>query len=118
MKNPSRDPMKTPRIVARILSALFVGFALMMFIGETMESSKRANPEPMSIYTMIQLALFGIGLFGLALAWKWEFVGGFIALLAFITIFIVNPDALVWPMFIFPGNAILFIFVAYRSKEY
>ena len=118
MITTSTDPMKTPRLVARILSAIFIGFALMMFIGETMESSKRANPEPMSVYSMIQLALFGIGLFGLALAWKWEFIGGIISLLAFITIFIVNPDALVWPMFIFPGNAILFIFVAYRSKEY
>ena len=116
MKTTSRDPMKTPRLVARILSALFVGFALIMFIGESMEGAKRANPEPMTVYTIVQLALFGIGLLGLALAWKWELIGGIISLLAFITIFIVNPDALLLPMFIFPGNAILFIFVAYRSK--
>lgn len=108
--------MKTPRIVARIMSALFVGFALIMFIGETMESAKRANPEPMTFNTIIQLTLFGIGLLGLALAWKWEFTGGIISLLAFITIFIVNPAALLWPMFIFPANAILFIAVAHRSK--
>lgn len=109
--------MKAPRIVARIMSALFVGFALIMFIGESMESAKRGNPEPMTFYTIIQFALFGIGLLGLALAWKWEMAGGVISLLAFITIFIVNPAALLWPMFIFPGNAILFIYVAYQSKS-
>lgn len=109
--------MKTPRIVARIMSALIVGFAFIMFIGETLESAKRANPEPMTFYTIIQLTLFGIGLLGLALAWKWELIGGIISLLAFITIFIVNPEALLWPMFIFQGNAILFIAVGYRSKK-
>jgi hypothetical protein len=116
MKVKSTDSMKIPRLVARILSALFVGFALIMFIGETLESAKRANPEPMTFYTIIQLTLFGIGLLGLALAWKWEYIGGIISFLAFITIFVVNPEALLWPMLIFPANAILFIAVAYRSK--
>lgn len=116
MKANSTDPMKTPRLVARIMSALFVGFAFFMFIGETIESAKRANPEPMTFNTIIQLTLFGIGLLGLALAWKWEFIGGIISLLAFITIFFVNPAVLLWPMFIFPGNAILFIGIAYQSK--
>jgi len=59
MNPKSTDPMKIPRLIARILSALFVGFALMMFIGETLESSKRVNPEPMTFYTIIQLGLFG-----------------------------------------------------------
>jgi len=117
MKTTSKDPMQNPRLVARILSALFVSFALMMFIGESMESAKKAHAEPMSLYVIIQLCLFGIGLLGLVLAWKWELIGGIISLLAFITIFIVNPEALLWPMFIFPGNAILFIFVAYLSKQ-
>jgi len=111
------DPFKIPRIVARVMSALFVGFALFMFIGETMESAKRANPEPITSYTIIQLTLFGIGLFGLALAWKWELIGGIISLLAFIAIFIVNPEAILLPMFIFPANAILFIGIAYQSKN-
>lgn len=117
MKPGSTNSMKIPRIIARVMSAIIVAFALMMFIGETMESAKRANPEPMTLNTIIQLALFGIGLLGLALAWKWELIGGIISLLAFITIFIVNPAALLWPMFIFPGNAILFIAVGYRSKK-
>jgi hypothetical protein len=108
--------MKTPRIVARIMSAIIIAFALMMFIGETMESAKRANPEPMTLNTIMQLTLFAIGLLGLALAWKWELIGGIISLFAFTAIFIVNLKALLWPMFIFPANAILFIAVGYLRK--
>jgi hypothetical protein len=64
----------------------------------------------------VQLSIFGIGILGLALAWKWELVGGAVSLLAFITLFIVNPDALLWTMFIFPVNALLFLGVGYRSR--
>jgi hypothetical protein len=118
MTTNSNDPMKTPRIVARIMSAIFVGFALLMFIGEAIQSNKRGTGEPMTTYTIVQLTLFAIGLLGLAFAWKWELTGGIISLIAFITIFIVNPDALLLPMFIFPGNAILFIVLGYRSKVF
>jgi hypothetical protein len=65
---------------------------------------------------VLQIALFAIGLLGLVLAWKWEFIGGIISLLAFIMIFIINADAMVLPMFICPANAILFIAIAYKSK--
>jgi hypothetical protein len=115
MKTTSTNPMRIPRIVARVMSGIIVGFALLMFIGESIESDKKVNPEPMSIYTIVQLTLFGIGLFCLALAWKWEILGGIISLLAFIAIFIVNPEALLLPMFIFPANAILFF--CYRLPE-
>jgi hypothetical protein len=109
--------MKTLRIVAMITSAVIVAFALFMFIGESMESAKRGTSEPMPFNTILQLALFGIGLFGLILAWKWALAGGIISLLAFITIFMVNPKALLWPMLIFPAIAVLFIIVGYRRKE-
>ena len=117
MKSNSTNSMKTPRIVARVMSAIIIAFALIMFIGETMESAKRGTSSPLTSNAILQLSLFGIGLLGLALAWKWELIGGIISLLAFITIFIVNPAALLLPMFIFPVNAILFIAVAYRSKD-
>jgi hypothetical protein len=110
------NSVKTIRIIARVMSAIIVAFALIMFIGETMESAKRTPHSPMTLYTIIQLALFAIGLISLALAWKWEFIGGIISLIAFLAIFIVNPSALLWPMFIFPANAILFIAAAYFNK--
>ena len=109
--------MKTLRIIALIVSAIIVAFALMMFIGESMESAKRGTSEPMTFHTILQLALFGIGLLGLVFAWKWALTGGIISLLAFITIFFVNPQALLWPMLIFPANAILFIYVGYWRKK-
>jgi len=117
MKTESSTKMKIPRLVARIMSAIIVGFALIMFIGESMESNKRGTSEPMTLYMMRGLILFGIGLLGLVIAWKWEMAGGIISLLAFILIFIVDPDSLLWPMFIFPANAILFIVAGYGSKD-
>jgi hypothetical protein len=114
MKNNSKNSMKIPRIIARVLSVILVSFALMMFIGESMESAKRGSSTPMTLNTILQLTLFGIGLLGLVLAWKWQLIGGILSLLAFIALFIVNPSTLV--IFIFPANAILFIFVGYRSK--
>ena len=109
--------MKLPRLIARIMSAIIVVFASIMFIGETTESNKRVTSEPLTSNALLQLILFAIGLSGLIIAWKWEKLGGIISLLAFILIFIVNPDALLWPMFIFPANAILFIVVGYGSKD-
>lgn len=68
MKTTSTDPMKTLRIAARVMSALIVGFALLMFIGEAIESSKRATPEPMTMSAIIGLTLAGIGLLFIAAA--------------------------------------------------
>jgi hypothetical protein len=109
--------MKTLRIIARVMSALIVGFALAMFIGEGMQSAKRGTGEPMTMNAMIGLTLAGIGLLGLALAWKWEMAGGIICVVAFIVLFIVNIDALLLPMLLFPANGLLFIAAAYWSKE-
>lgn len=117
MQTGPSTKMKILRFVARIMSAIMVGFAIIMFIGESMESSKKVNSEPLTTNAMFQLILFSIGLSGLIIAWKWEKLGGIISLLAFISIFIVNPAALLWPMFIFPAIAILFIVVGYDSKN-
>lgn len=117
MKTNSINTLKTLRIVALVLSAIVVVFALVMFIGEGMESHKRGTAEPMTTYSIVQLILMGIGLLGLALAWKWEMAGGVISLVAFILLFIVNPDALLWTMLVFPAIAILFIASAYFRKK-
>ena len=114
MKTNSTVTMKTPRIIARVLSAIIVSAFLLMFIGSSIQSAQRINPVPLTLYTIIQLTLFGIGILGLAIAWKWEMAGGVISFLAFITVFFVNPEA--WVIFIFPANAILFFVVGYRSK--
>jgi len=113
MKENSKNPLKIPRI-ARVLSIILIGFFLVMFIGESLESAKRNTSSPMTANTILQLTIFGIGLLGLVAAWKWELTGGILSLVAFTALFIVNPSALA--VFIFPLNAILFIFVGYQSK--
>lgn len=115
MTNRPAENMKVPRLVARSMSAIIIGFALLMFIGESFEGRANPNPQPFSGYILFQFGLFGLGMLGLLLAWKWEMKGGLLALLAFITLFIVNPEAFVPAMLIFPANAIIFMGVAYRS---
>ena len=117
MKTNSAKTTNTLCIVARVMSAIIVVFALTMFIGEGMESAKRGTSEPMTMEAMIGLALAGTGLLGLALAWKWEMAGGIICVVAFIVFFIVNAGTLLWPMLIFPANGLLFIAAAYWSNE-
>ena len=110
--------IKILRLIAKIISAIIIVFALIMFIGEAFEGRGKTTNTPMTFYSIIQLVFFGIGLLGLVIAWKWDFLGGIISLLAFTTIFIINPHALLWPMLIFPAISILFIIVAYLSKAY
>lgn len=95
MKYGSLKTMNPLRMVARIMSAIIVVFALIMFIGESMESVNRLSNEPLTRYSILQLLLFSIGLLGLAIAWKWELTGGLVSLIAFVTLFIVNTAAFV-----------------------
>jgi hypothetical protein len=117
LKTSSKDSLKTLRLVARIMSAIIVGFALLMFIGESMGSRTRGTSEPMTIKAIIGLSLADMGLLGLALAWIWEMAGGIICAVSFIVLFIINANAMLMPMLIFPANAALFIAVAYLSKK-
>ena len=108
--------MKNAFIIARTMSAIFVSFALFMLIGSAIEGAQKVNPEPTTQHVIIQLSFFGIGLVGLILAWKWKITGGVISLAAFIALFIVNINAMVWIMIIFPANALLFILIGLVNK--
>ncbi len=105
------------RTIARVMSVIIVTFSLLMFIGEGIQSDKRGSGEPLTMNATIGLTLAGIGLLGLALAWKWEMTGGLICVLAFLALFIVNTDSLLVPMLIFPANGLLFIAVAYQKRK-
>jgi len=50
MKTTSTGSVKTLRIIARVISTIIVGFALFMFILESLEGAKRANPEPNHVH--------------------------------------------------------------------
>ncbi len=100
--------IKIFRWILRVLSGLIIVFFLLMFIGETFFGE---NPgEPLTADAILQLSLAGVGLIGLGLAWKWELIGGIIALVPFVVVAIINPIILLpSPVYIWPFTAILFI---------
>ncbi len=102
--------------LTRVLSALIIVFFLFMFVGETFFGE---NPgEPMTNKAILQLSVFGTGLTGLVLAWKWELAGGIIALVAFVVLAIINPTTLQpSPLLLYPATAILFIVLWVKSKK-
>ena len=105
--------IKIFRWTLRVLSAIFIIFFLFMFIGETLDSA-----NPLSTNSIIQLSLMGIGLIGLGLAWKWELIGGIIALVAFVGLAIINPETLHFSLLLlYPATAILFIVLWALSRN-
>lgn len=106
------------RWVVRGLSGLLILFSLFMFIGETFFPPESSNSEPLNANSIVQLALFGIVLLGLGLAWKWELRGAVLAIIAFLVLAIVNPGIGQFPfLFLFPGTAALFIFLWAISRN-
>ena len=83
------------RWTARILSVLFVAFCLLMFVGESLESRNRPGSEPLTADAAVQLAMMGVSLLGLLLAWKWELIGGIIALAAYVLVGLINYKAFI-----------------------
>jgi uncharacterized membrane protein len=81
------------RWVARILSALFIILCLILFVGEVL--FREPQSSPLTANAILQLTLMGFWLAGLALAWKWEAIGGSIALAAYVIVGIINPKAFV-----------------------
>ena len=99
----------------RILSALIIAFSLYMFLGHI---SNYSSSNPMEVSSIVGLSISGLGLLGLALAWKWELIGGVIALASFITIGIMEPVLFTIPwLYIFPLSAVLFIILWNKNKK-
>ena len=97
---------KVARWTARILSALillFWGFFIVAHLfGEGEEASR-----PLNARDYVGLTTMGAWLVGLAVAWKWEFIGGVITLVAYLIAIAANPAVL---MFVFiPITALLFL---------
>ncbi len=67
------------RWTLRIFSGLFIVFFLVMFIGQTKFDGGGSDSEPWTINVILQLSIFGIGMIGFILAWKWELMGGIIS---------------------------------------
>jgi hypothetical protein len=99
----------------RVLSCLIIVFFLLMFIGETPSGEKTG--ETLSTSAIIGLSILGIGLIGLVLAWRWELLGGIIALASFVGLGITDRSIfLPTLLYIYPLIAILFI-VLWATKR-
>jgi hypothetical protein len=88
-----KNPYNLLRWIARISGSLIVIFTLFMFIGEFIEGQQKQPGLNLSTYSPIILTMFviwGIALAGLVLAlWK-EGLGGFISLVSYILVYILN----------------------------
>jgi hypothetical protein len=62
------------------------------------------------------LVLMSIWLVGLAVAWKWEFAGALIVLVAFGCNMVINIRVLFFPGFSVPTTAILFLISWWLGK--
>lgn len=106
--------IKVVRWIARIISLLFILITLFFFMAEEVF---RDQPRTTSL-PIVSLVLGALLLVGLGLAWKWELVGALIALVGFIGVSIVNPDALTKPLwYIIPATAILFLLCWWWTKS-
>ena len=96
---------KELRWIVRGLSVLFIAGFL---IGENSAAPLINNAGTNNV--ILQLSIAGIGMIGLGLAWKWELIGGFIALVTFVVLVIIDPTILeAHLMYVWPLTAMLFI---------
>jgi len=87
-----------------ILGGIFIGIALALYFETQKKTSKPTT---------------GLGLIGLGLAWKWELIGGIIALVAFTVIGAMEPTLFVIPLvYFYPGTAILFIVLWAKNRKH
>ena len=109
MANKHLRTIKILRWIARIFSAVLVGFFLLIFISETIGSIQAGNSTNISGFDILKLTLKGIMLAGLIAAWIWELYGSILAFLAYLAMAMINPAVINPLMLLFPVNAILFM---------
>jgi hypothetical protein len=118
MKTNKIKLAKVLRWTARILSALFIAFFLILFIGESMEPLKNGTFfKPISMYDKIHLSLMGLIMIGLGIAWKWELAGGIISVTAFIIITSIHRSLIYSPMTFYLLNGLLFLLVWWIDRK-
>ena len=115
----ARRWVRIVRWIARILSGLLIILCLLFFVGEALIPLilfPTPDSTPLTGNAMLQLTLAGISLLGLALAWKWEAIGGVMALAAYVAVGIVNPKAFM-AVFPLPLFALLFLACWWADKK-
>jgi hypothetical protein len=124
---------QTIRWVARIWGALIVVYALLMLIGYGWNwvTTGVADPhvvEDVPLVTYVGLALMVLGAFALGIAWRWEMLGGAIAVvsqLVFLTLSLIEGPISLDPNFVVPClmsitiaiPGVLFLVCWWRSRK-
>ena len=103
--------IKRFRWMLRVLSGLIILIIIYAFIYNAFFPQGGGEVEPSRIKDLLWVfAPWGLGLIGFGLAWKWELIGGIVALSGFVVWCIDNPSTLQnYFVFIYPIIAILFI---------
>jgi hypothetical protein len=102
--------VRTVKWIARIMSIIVIG-ALLIYIGDALKSIILAEFKSTGTFSAVELSVIGAGIIGLGLAWKWEAVGGLIAMVAFIALAFTKLNDEMSPLTLFPLNlnAMLFL---------
>ena len=102
------------RWIARIVGLLYLAFFLLMLIGEELSSSQESNPLTVSAW--LGFVFVFIYFVGLILAWKWEGIGGLIAIGGTIGFFVtIQKYSLM--ILIMAAPALLFLICWYLSRS-
>ncbi len=92
---------------ARILSGLIVLFFGLFLVAHLIGDQGRAS-RPLAWSDYVILVTVVVSLVGLLLAWKWEFAGAAIALIAILVCAVVNWRVLVFPGALIPITSVLY----------
>src|SRR5688500_932211 len=99
---------------ARILSGLIVLFFGFFLVAHLIGDQGQAS-RPLGWSDYVILATLVVSLVGLLLAWKWEFAGAAIALIAIMVCAVVNWRVLVSPGTLIPITSVLYLIAWWMS---
>lgn len=100
--------MSLVRWTARILSSLIVLFYGFFLVAHLI-GDEGGPSRPLVWNDYVILATLVVSLVGLVLAWKWEFAGAAITLIAIGICAVVNWKVLVFPGALIPFSAVLYL---------
>ena len=118
--NNFANPASPPIIIgvrwgARILSALILLF-WGLFIVASIVGNEAHSSRPLATNDYISLVTMAISLVGLGVAWKWEFIGAAMTLVAVLIGAFANWRTLVFPFALIPLAASLFLMCWWMSR--
>ena len=99
------------RISAKVAAGINILFWLAMFFNHVFNPHITFRLHSLEMSEMVQLVLMWISVIGMALAMKWELIGGTISLLAFVVLASINPVVIQFPYIVSPALSVFVILV-------